>query len=356
MLLTPEWLNSELEDVLGLTDTRKVVNLRRIPMGDGYAASTHRVELKYSENTNYSVKSIVVKSPITDSSILKTAQINGIYEREVEFYRIMAQVGFSAHIPRCYYSAFDSESGDFLLILEDLSSRVPGNHHTSRPLHEIKDVFRAYGRLHHRFSSLAELRNDVFLAKPGNGKFLRRQMQQLLDSMVGKLEPYLGGRTRDRILSQLNYFEKFYGYSKQARHSTLTHGDAHQANVMFGKNGEEVVILDWQLARFGIGMEDISRFLLLSTEPEFRRKHRDELIDVYAEELSAAGSDLTFDECYADYLPMLALQGCMSLLAVGAADFTQSEEQQQTGVKLCTRLATVIEELEIEATKLSIWT
>ncbi|MDG1839206.1 MAG: phosphotransferase [Dehalococcoidia bacterium] len=356
MLLTPEWFNRELTSILGLTDTHKVVNLRRVPLGDGYAASTHRIELKYSENNKYNVQSIVVKSPITDSSILKTAQINGIYEREVEFYRIMSRTGFDAHIPRCYYADFDSESGDFVLVLEDLSSRIPGNHHTSRPLHEIKDVFRAYGRLHHRFFSLAELRDGIFLAKPGNGKFIRRQMQQLLDAMVVKLEPYMGEGTRHRILGQLNYFEKLYEYSKQAQHSTLTHGDAHQANVMFGKNGEKPVILDWQLARFGIGMEDIARFLLLSTEPEFRRAHTDELIAVYADELSAIGSDLTFTECQADYLPMLALQGCMSLLAVGAADFTQSEEQQRTGEKLCTRLATVIDELETEAAKLSIWT
>jgi len=356
MLITPEWCNDKLTVVLGLTDTSKVAKLRQIPMGDGYAASTHKIELQYSDNKEYSVKSLVVKSPITDSSILKTAQINGIYEREVEFYRTMSETGFGTNIPRCYYADFDAESGDFLLVLEDLSSRVPGNHHTSRSLHEIKAVFRAYGRLHHRFSTLPELRNGIFSAKPGNGKFIRRQMQQLLDAMVVKLEPYMGEETRHRILGQLNYFEKLYEYSKQAQHSTLTHGDAHQANVMFGKNGEEPVILDWQLARFGIGMEDIARFLLLSTEPEFRRVHTDELIAVYADELSAIGSDLTFTECQADYLPMLALQGCMSLLAVGAADFTQSEEQQRTGEKLCTRLATVIDELETEAAKLSIWT
>ncbi len=356
MLLTTKWINNEFTHVLGLTDTHKVINIRQDTLGDGYAASTHRISLKYSNENENDIHSMVMKSPITNSSILKTAQINGIYEREVEFYRTMSQTGTWTNIPHCYYADFDAESGDFLLILEDLSCRIPGNHHTSRSLHEIKDVFRAYGRLHHRFSSLPELRNGIFLAKPGNGKFIRRQMQQLLDAMAIKLEPYMGGGTRQRILSQLSHFEKLYEYSKQARHSTLTHGDAHQANVMFGENGEEPVILDWQLARFGIGMEDIARFLLLSTEPEFRREHTDELVRVYADELSAIGSELTFTECHTDYLPMLALQACMSLLAIGAADFMQSEEQQQTGVKLCTRLATVIDELETEATKLSIWT
>ena len=356
MLLTAEWFNTQLITELGLTDTRKVINIHQKSLGDGYAASTHVITLDYNNSDVRNIQSVVIKTPIMDSSILKTAQINGIYQREVEFYRAISQTGVGTNIPHCYYADFDAESGDFLLILENLSSRIPGNHHTSRPLHEIKDVFRAYGRLHHTFSSLPELRTGIFLAKPGNGKFIRRQMQQLLAPMVDKLAPYMGERTRHRILSQLSHFEKLYEYSKQARHSTLTHGDAHQANVMFGENGEEPVILDWQLARFGIGMEDIARFLLLSTEPEFRREHTDELITVYADELSAIGSDLTFTECQADYLPMLALQACMSLLAIGAADFTQSEEQRQTGVKLCTRLATVIDELETEATKLSIWT
>jgi len=356
MLLTAEWFNTELISELGLTDTKKVINIHQKPFGDGYAASTHVITLDYNNNDVCNIQSVVIKTPIMDSSILKTVQINGIYQREVEFYRAISQTGVGTNIPHCYYADFDAESGDFLLILENLSSRIPGNHHTSRPLHEIKDVFRAYGRLHHTFYSLPELRTGIFLAKPGNGKFIHRQMQQLLAPMIDKLEPYMGEGTRHRILSQLSRFEKLYEYSKQARHSTLTHGDAHQANVMFGENGEEPVILDWQLARFGIGMEDIARFLLLSTEPEFRREHTDELITVYADELRAIGSDLTFTECHADYLPMLALQACMSLLAIGAADFTQSEEQRQTGVKLCTRLATVIDELETEATKLSIWT
>ena len=356
MLPTTDWFNSELKAELGLTDTRRVINIRTYSIGDGYAASTHRIELKYNENSLNDILSVIVKSPIEDNSVLEIAQINGIYEREIEFYRTMADSSVAVGIPHCYYTDYDANSGDFLLILEDLSSLTPGNHHTSRPIHEIKDVFRAYGRIHHAFSSIPKLRQSIFVAKPGNSRFIRRQMQQLLNPMTEKLKQYMGSTTRDRILQQLTHFEKLYEYSKQAPHATLTHGDAHQANIMFAENGGEPVVIDWQLARFGIGMEDIARFLLLSTEPEFRRDHANELIEAYSDELSAVGSAVTFSECQADYLPMLALHACMSLLIVGAADFTQSEEQQQTGEKLCTRLVAVIDELETEATKLSIWT
>ena len=171
MLLTAEWFNTRLVKELGLTDTRKVTNIHQRPLGDGYAASTHLITLSYNKNDSRNIQSLVTKTPIMDSSTLKTAQINGIYQREVEFYRAILQTGVGTNIPHCYYADFDAESGDFLLILENLSSRIPGNHHTSRPLHEIKDVFRAYGRLHHTFYSLPELRTGIFLAKPGNGKF-----------------------------------------------------------------------------------------------------------------------------------------------------------------------------------------
>jgi len=356
MLPTTDWINTNLHKELGLTDTRKVTTISTKAIGDGYAASTYRIELKYNNKTSNSVDSVVIKTPIEDSSILETARINGIYEREIEFYRVMQGASVDVKIPHCYYANYDHESGDFLLILEDLNSWTPGNHHTSRSLPEITDVFKSYGRMHQAFLMLPELRQSIFLAKPGNGRFIHRQMQQLLDPMVTKLRKYMGERTRERILLQLTHFEKLYEYSKQAQDATLTHGDAHQANIMFAGNGADHVIIDWQLARFGLGMEDVTRFLLLSTEPEFRRDHADELIGAYATELGAAGSSVTLADCRANYVPMLSLHACMSLLVIGVADFTQSEEQRATGEKLCRRLVTVIDELESQATKLSIWT
>ena len=59
------------------------------------------------------------------------------YEREVRFYEELAS-SLSIAVPRCYWSAYDQGSGDFVLLLEDLGvlraadQLAPGSAHDAR--------------------------------------------------------------------------------------------------------------------------------------------------------------------------------------------------------------------------------
>lgn len=67
----------------------------------------------------------------------------------------------------------------------------------------------------------------------------------------------------------------------------VLHGDARVGNILFRDGG--ATLIDWQAARLGRGVFDVSYLLALSLEPEVRRAHEQALLDRYHESLCEAG-------------------------------------------------------------------
>jgi len=81
----------------------------------------------------------------------------------------------------------------------------------------------------------------------------------------------------------------------------LLHGDSWNNNLLFrylnetSEKPEEMLLIDWQIARCGHPSHDLGYFFFSSTSSSFRKQHLDELLDEYYAALSSALVKLDID-------------------------------------------------------------
>ena len=91
------------------------------------------------------------------------------------------------------------------------------------------------------------------------------------------------------------------------RPKTLTHSDFHQGNILLRETpgsagGPEPVIIDWQLAAYAGGTNDLAKFLTTAVPFEILAESERHLVEHYADCLRSQGvNDYSADECWRDY-------------------------------------------------------
>jgi len=94
--------------------------------------------------------------------------------------------------------------------------------------------------------------------------------EQLGAEVIARLESYLP-----------TVSDMFASFGASSR--TLTHNDFRLDNMFF--DGDELVLIDWQLLGRGDGMGDVVPFLTCNLDPALRRAHESDLIDLYRDTL-----------------------------------------------------------------------
>ncbi|MCB0157335.1 MAG: hypothetical protein KDD83_04335 [Caldilineaceae bacterium] len=86
-----------------------------------------------------------------DSELRISLNQFGLYEREIRFYQELAdQVAFRT--PDCCYSAWDAETGEFVLLLEDLAPARNGERAVGCSLLEAEPAIREIAKFHAAWS------------------------------------------------------------------------------------------------------------------------------------------------------------------------------------------------------------
>lgn len=185
-----------------------------------------------------------------------------MYLGELKFYQELA-VQVPLRTPRCYYSDIDMETGECVLLLEDLSGWRSGSFLAGCSAQEAELVVRDFAKLRaawwespqleqidyaHEDPALFELVKTTF--EQSWPRFLERAGEGLSDEMVGMSERV--GRNIPDVLAYL------YTTSPQ----TLIHYDAHFDNIFFGPaEGESsLAFINWQLYSVGRGVYDVAYF------------------------------------------------------------------------------------------------
>mgnify|MGYP005687859741 FL=1 len=88
------------------------------PVGSGQVGDCYRVTLDWKENHKLP-SSFIAKCPAADISSRDTARNLHLYEIETSFYKYLSEK-CSARVPELYFSDFDSDSNDGILLLEDM--------------------------------------------------------------------------------------------------------------------------------------------------------------------------------------------------------------------------------------------
>src|ERR1700687_4419934 len=96
-----------------------------IGQGVGFLCQLARVKFSYRENAR-GPKSVVAKCPSAIEQTRGLARQFKFYEREVNFYKLLAK-DVSLPSPRCLHASHDLLSDDFLLLLKTLGTRRLGD-------------------------------------------------------------------------------------------------------------------------------------------------------------------------------------------------------------------------------------
>jgi len=280
----------------------KSVEFERIGIGLGFTTLIARATVTYAGRSVNAPRTLVVKLPSDVPETDAATRRFGVGEREVRFFKELAP-DIGVPVPECYYA--DSDNGDFVLLLEDLSNARPGDE-TNVALEDVELVVKNMARLHARWWESDRLAHLDWIfssedperatksgqtyraswAKIGNG--IGSEFPAGVSEMAGRL-----GTHFEEVMRPLGEAPV-----------TLIHGDCRFYNLFFRDNGQrtEVVTIDWQTPSISRGAAELAYFLIFCLSVEKRRKHEKSLLRLYLNGLKAEGvDDYSYERLVEDY-------------------------------------------------------
>lgn len=290
--LTAEWLGAALG--CRVDD----VEASLIGAGIGVSSAVYRCALRGEGCPEH----VVVKLPALDPAAVFTSTVLRMYIREAGFFTRLA-ADSPIRVPRGHHAAVDPDTSAFVVVMEDLCGLRPVDQVVGMGVDDAKRAVDALARWHARWWDGAEhLVADglaVSLADPVYPAILPTVFAEGWDKVTGTagitLPPVvheIGERFTDAIPGLLTALAE--------GPATLLHGDYRADNMLF--DGDELVLLDFQLIGSGRAAYDLAYFVTQSLDPAVASAHEQELFDRWIDGLQRSGvTGADRDECWLDY-------------------------------------------------------
>lgn len=297
--ITAEWLT----DALGVAGAR-VRSFTSQRVGTGLVGQNIKFVLDWEGDVpDGAPASVVGKFASPDPTSRATGVTLRNYEREVLFYR---HIKPTVHIrtPECHVAEWDPETNEFTLLLEDLAPAEQGDQVTGCTVDEAAIAMAELARLHAPRWDDPTLHDIDWLSRRSDESAAQTQM---LYQMVwpGFVERY-GSRLEPEALALAERFGSQVGawISLWDGPLAVTHGDYRLDNMLFGtaEGGYPLAVVDWQTPGHGAAAADASYFMGAGLPIDLRRRHEDELLRRYHDELRSEGvTDWSWDDCREAY-------------------------------------------------------
>jgi Ser/Thr protein kinase RdoA (MazF antagonist) len=264
---------------------------------------------------------------------------------EVRFYSQLAPE--LTGLPKAYGTAFDTWTGRYLLVLENLPATSCEFPDTLHPL--STDQASLIVEL------LAKLHATFWDRLPHDGKGLLGWLYTpsgdvtslLTGSLMSTSMKRLAERTTIPIENGRFIAENYRAVATviDAPPHTVMHGDAHPGNVYF-RDGQ-AGLLDWQAVRRGHPARELAYTLITSLTPEDRRAAERDLLQDYRQALAAAGGpELDDDDFWLRYRQGAQYAYVAALITAGMGGM-QVEDIATEGLR---RAVIALDDLETVAT------
>uniref|UniRef100_A0A182NQG5 CHK kinase-like domain-containing protein n=1 Tax=Anopheles dirus TaxID=7168 RepID=A0A182NQG5_9DIPT len=282
--------------------------------GDGFIGELFRAFL--SEGPRREV--YLCKIPPRNEARRKQCGTMEIFEREVLMYSQLLPLMFAYqeekgisheegffNVPKCFYAHYDATKEEAIIVMEDLRENDYHMFDRYKPLNyeHVRLVMEQLGR--YNAVSLAMKRDrspeefapfqlgDPMNEMPASENPIIIMLQQTALDAMATLEPHeIKERSKMQKLldNMLPDIERFGNRDLAEPYAVLGHGDCWINNMMYQYEvkgaPKKVVLFDWQTARYVSPILDLAYYMLCCTEEEFRRKHYDEMMNVYYSSLA----------------------------------------------------------------------
>jgi hypothetical protein len=231
---------------------------------------------------------VFVKMPAETAATRLMGELGRLGDTEVRFYSQLSDE--LSGLPKAYGSAFDSLTGRYIIVLEDLPAEQCEFPDTLHPLDSDKAsrIVERLAQLHATFwGRLPEKSGQGPLGwlYSASGDATSLLTGNLLKTSARKL----AGKTDIPVANGRFIDENYRAVATliDAGPHTVMHGDAHPGNVYF-RNGE-AGLLDWQAVRRGHPSRELAYTLITGMTTADRQRSERDLLDGYRLALAAAG-------------------------------------------------------------------
>lgn len=276
--------------------------------------------------------SVIAKFPTLDESArMNVVEPLRFYEKEVRFYEQMAGDN-PLRSPTVYSSGFDPATGDFVLLLEDLSGRRMCDQTIGCEISDAEVAIDAMAGMHAEWWQSP--RFDEFSWLPAA---VDAPLPQVVAAIFKQGWPQALEVFGDRISDKYReYGERFPDlvepiFEVLARPPiTFLHGDFRLDNLFFGGDGSEAALtaVDWQICIKGRGGYDLGYFLSQSLTTEARHGHEKELVDRYRQALADRDVSYPLDDLWDDYRRTVAFCFAYPVSAAGQIEITNERHRE----------------------------
>ena len=305
--LTAEWLTQALRQ----TATIRQAAVRSFDMepdiaaGTGFMGQLAQVTLHYDLPEEGAPLSLIAKFPTPVPENREVAERYRFYEIETRFYEQIADE-VELRTPRRYYSAYDPESADFVLLLEDLAPACVGDQVEGCTVEQADLALRELAKFHATWWESPRLA-ELHWMPSTNDPVRAQSAQDNYQEAWGPFVEQFGDRVSPSILETGERFGKkivkmFDQFAEPPR--TIIHGDYRLDNLFFAtpEGGEPLAVIDWQISSRGRGIFDVAYFMTGTLSPEDRKAKEMDLLKMYHDILVDRGvQGYDFDRCLRDY-------------------------------------------------------
>jgi hypothetical protein len=328
--LTPEWLTQALRSTGTITDARVTsCHIELFGEGKGFSGQIARIGLRYDVAEAGAPASLIAKFQFapSDPDIRAAVFQSRMHEREFRFYREAAQ-DVALRTPRMYYGALQPETGEGVLLLEDLAPAQTLNMLEGCTAEDAALVLRHLAVFHAAWWDHPRLGDmdwlPAFDAHADNDQRQYAQSWEVFLKKVGDLLPgsivLLGARLKHHVA----LVKRYLGQPPR----TLLHGDFHLHNLLFDstRGARTLTVIDWQACCRGRATRDLVHFLVTGLPPDRRRAHELALLQLYHTTLTEHGvRDYSFEQCFHDYRFTMLDELYFLVMVLAHVDFSANE-------------------------------
>ncbi len=297
--VTIDWL-SELLRGAGCLDDDTIDRLSWEPIGTGQVGDSVRFTLQCSGGSN-GTTTLAAKFPAVDPKSRSTAEMMGLYSKEVHFYREFANQ-LAVRTPKVVAAEITATGDEFILLFEDLGPARIGDQIAGCTIGDAREAIRQAAAIHASSWQNSAMLNAEWIQPPP-------ELNQQLLTMYPQAQAVFRERYANvlepefmELCEQLSQ-ESDRLFHDDAPPQCIVHGDFRLDNMLFDIQGgaEPLAVLDWQTVTTGVAMTDIGYFLGSGIGNHLRSAHEDELLDLYLTEMRARGVALSRSDIWHQY-------------------------------------------------------
>lgn len=277
-------------------------------------------------------ESVFVKMSADTAAIRMLGELANLGENEARFYsQLSSQL---SGVPKTYGSTFDTLTGRFVIVLEDMTQDSCEFFDTLRPIDKdraaqlVELLAHVHGTFWNRLPAKGRRGPLDWLTATSDERSLpisRPLMRLSAERLADKTSiPIEDGRF------VIEHYPAIVRHLDAAPHTVL-HGDGHPGNVFF-RNGT-AGLLDWQVVKRGHPTRDLAYSLITGMTTDERRANQRDLLDLYRGALTAGGGpELDREELW-DRYRQAAVQPYLAALTTAGLGGMQSEEIAHEGLR-----------------------